>query len=493
MKTGVLGLDIGSHGLRYSFLKKKSGKMIVYRCGSLDFEDNPAVTKDSAALADTIKKITRKEKIVPSKLFMTISGQDVFTHLFEVDYMGDAELEDLILAQIEKIPAFSGKKFEFIYSAFTTPREKLRVFFGAIAKDALDFYIQAAVQAKMHLESLELSPLNLWKRLGPKQKYQQRQVILILEESYSQILILFQNECELFYTMSTGRRNLYSAQSGVINAASFSSWREEIKRVFRSYVRENPMIRIENVTLIYDNQNAPGLDELLSKELSIPVSPPNLEELNIKLPDKKTMFNPIYFLSMAAPLACLKKIKSNIFFDPLVQDLKMKQALREIVPVVSIITFLVIALLGKVILDLRTAKNMLLPKDQRIERDISELEKRTAELRKERADFLLVKSRLIEQAGFILRLNRVAVTEIIDRIGSVLPDDVSISDFEFSESGLIGIKGLALKIDSLAEFIRNIDATGYFSEVRFNHLRESQIEKKKIVYFDISTAIKEKR
>jgi len=487
MSKGILGLEISSNRLRYSYLKREAGRILLSRWGEFFFEEDPV--KEPTVFTNALQEIIQKEKFSPSKLFLTISGKNVFTHTIELPPMSSEELRGVLTTEIEKIPTFSDKDFDFIYSTYSLSEERMRVLFGAVTKETLESYIQAVTQTKIYLESLELSPLNLlgW---GLQVEGDEHEVLLILNESYSQIIISSQNKCELFYTIPIGRLDIFPSEKKISNLV-FLNWTDEIKRIFRSYLRQVQKEDIENLTFIWDNRDGQELDKLLKKELDLQISQPNLEKFSMELVDKEREFNPIFFLSLASPLRFLKKLKSKFFFGDFLEELKVKETIKKTIKVVLIVILFAGSLLGIIAMNFRFARSKIIKEDKKIVEKIADLEKRTAEFRRKKDDFLEVKDRLISQATLVRRLNRVVTTEILGRIGSVLPSDTVLTAFEFSESGQINLKGLTFKIDSLSEFIRQIKETGYFEEVKFNFLREREIEEERFVEFDISTRLKE--
>ena len=172
------------------------------------------------------------------------------------------------------------------------------------------------------------------------------------------------------------------------------------------------------------------------------------------------------------------------------QVLKAREAIRKTSLVVALFIFLVGSLLGRITINSIVSRNKILAEDKQLTDRIAALEKQTVGLKRERTSYLDVRNRLLKQATFVRRLNRVSSSEIFGHIVSALPEDISLLSFELAESGKVGLKGSTLKIDTLAEFIRKINAIAYFEDVKFDFLREKEIKGRRIVEFDIYTKLR---
>ncbi len=492
MVKGILGLEISSERIRYIYLKKKPRGFILSCCGVFSLEQDIAATKSPNMLAAAIEKILLKENISASKLYFSISGKNAFIHLIDLPKMSDSELREVIATEIEKIPSFSEEEFDYIYSAFKLNEQRMRVLFTAIAEKNLRSYIQAASQKRIYLESLEVSPLNLLGLLHSQLRANRSEALLVLDDHFSQLAIFSREGCGLFYTMSTGKEDLYPSGKQELDSSIFSAWTEEIGRAFRSYIREARRKGIEKLWFIWDNQGTQGLAKLINRQLGLQVTQPSPESFGIKLAVKQAEFNPIFFLSLAGPLTSLNRLKSMFFFEHFLQDMKAGGVIRKTGLAVILFIFLVGSVLGKVTINYISARKKISVENRRFAVRVADLQQRTAGLRSERSSYLDLKDKLLKQATFIRRLKRISPSEIFARIVSAAPNDVSFSSFELSESGTIKLKGSILKIDSLAEFIRRINAAGYFGDVKFNFLREHEREGIRIVEFDICTQLKPK-
>ena len=93
---------------------------------------------------------------------------------------------------------------------------------------------------------------------------------------------------------------------------------------------------IEKLWFIWDKKDIQGLDKLLTEELDLSVSEPTLESFNIRLADRESEFNPIYFLPLIAPLVSSKRFKSLFCFEHLLHGLAVRRAIRKVGLIVAL-------------------------------------------------------------------------------------------------------------------------------------------------------------
>lgn len=477
-KKRILGLEITSQEIRYVYLERIRRRILVSKTG-----------KFSPPNLSSLKELLTQENLSPSKICISLSGEDLLIHQINLPKMPESELDEVIRSEIERIPKFSHKEFDYIYSLVKLDDLKCRALFCAIAKESLDSYIQGLQNIGIPLERLEISPLNLLEILYGRIDKDKAEGLVVLDRNSSSIMIFGQNECKLFSQPATGKEDLYSS-TGQINQVVFSNWIDEIRRILKSYQREFPKQPVQRLWCIWDNERPEGLAEMMSKGLDIEVSVPKPEDFGIELADKDTVFNPIYFLSLAGPLISAKGIKQRFDFRHFLASIKLKEMTRKVVLFVLLYLLILGSLLGIISFSYFSAREKILTEEKEMAERMANLEAQTMELKKERNDYLDTKDRLLSQAGFVKMLNRISWSEIFAKVSSVLPENVSLSSFDVSESGQVKIQGDTFNIDSIAELIRKINAVAFLEEAQFDFLREREVENKKLVEFGIVTRLK---
>ncbi|MDD5449492.1 MAG: PilN domain-containing protein [Candidatus Omnitrophica bacterium] len=486
MSKAVLGLELSSKQIRYAFLTKEGRTFSLLRQGKASLQGLISIGQP-ASLTQAIREIISKENISPSAICLTISAENLFINLTRLPTLPEAELHEVIADEIRKVPKFFGREFDYIYSGYKIDSQRQRVLFCAVDKSSLDIAMQAARNTGIRLECLETAPLNLLELLYPKTARDKTEALVFLDNNATYVIIFGQSDCRLFFKMSTGSTDLGSSKG--INNSVFSSWVEEIKRVFRSYQREmggreGGSRDIDKIWLVWDNEILPELYEFAARELGPELAIPRPDTFGFTLQNKKAGFNPIHMIALAGPLLLLKGQKRRFNFKHFLRGLKLKEVIRKTVLAVAVYLCVSAVLLGGVTLNYTLETRRLGEREQGAASRILSLEKETADLRKERDEYSAAKERLLDQATFVKMLNRLSWSEILGNIGLALPDNISLSSFAVPENGEVQLEGATVSIESVAELIRRISNCPFLYDVKFDFLRERRINQKEVTRLD---------
>ncbi len=488
MSRGLLGIEIGAQKVRYVYAEKRLRELCFLKAGEIKLKDTSSFPSTSAVL---IKEILSKEKIAPSKIFLTIFREDILFHQLTLPKMSPREIEEVIVGEIEKLPAFLDKKFEFIWSSYAINERRTKVIFGAVLKNFLDYITQGAREEKINLESLELSPLNLLEIVyslnGEEEK---EQALVVLDERISYILIISKKRCEFLYLSTTGKQDFYSSQEKKINKYAFLNWIEELRRVFKSYCVEYRKEDIKEILFVWDNEDFSNLDKILARELDKKVRVLNLTLVPGVRVDFERGKNPIYILSAAPIISCFRNLKSEFLFDKFLFESRLKKLIRKTI-LLSIAYLLIVSGVSfKMIFDLRLEEQEAKEVFREINSEIRYLERRTAALRRERHEYMKIKEKLLQQASYVKRLNRISWSKVFTEVAAQLPQDMSLDLFSISENGEVKFRGEAFKIESVANLMRKIEKSSVLENPKFDFLRERKKENKKIFNFGILAELK---
>lgn len=487
MAKEILGLEVSSTELRYASVKRKQSNIIVSKCGKISLPE-PTAIKTPENLKSFIQEILSKENISPDRICLSIHSSELLVHQINLPKMPDKELNEVIKTEIERIPRFANKEFDYIYSASKIGEQRLRVLFCALAKDTLDNYIPGIQSTGIVLDSLEISPLNLLEVLYSRIEKAKSEALVVLDSHSSSMTVFSKNECRFFFQLTSGKEDLYSASQ--INKTTFLGWLEEIKRISRSYEREFGGQAVDKIWLIWDSENCEELGELMGKELGLEVAQLKLEEFNIELEDREASFNPIFLLPIAGPLVDLRGLRQRINFDHFLRQLKLKEAIKNTGILTGIFMLLAGIFTGLLTLGINSANRSILNKESDIDEHIAVLEQETSILRGDRNEYMDIRDRLLRQATFVSMLNRTSWSEVFAKVSALIPTDVSLASLTISESMQIEIKGATFSIDSVANLIRKIEESSFLENPQFDSLSEMQVEDKRIVNFALNTGIK---
>ncbi len=482
--ANFLGIALLPKKVEYLYLEKKGKSFLLLRRGVFPFADD---FSSPANFTHIIQEIKNKEKIPATRLFVTIFRDDVITHQMNLPKMPRADLEEVIAGEIEKAPGFSEKEFEYIWRSYDLEGNRINVIFSAIFKNVLNFVIQGSLATGMRLEKLELAPLNLLSLIYPVTDDKKDQALLVVGEKTNYLLIFLRRQCQFFYTTSTGIVDLYPYGNERLNLLGLINWSDELKRVFKSYLIDHKREKIEKVWLVWDNEAKADLAEALRTELGIDVENFTLSKAGAVSGEGEK--NPVALISSAPIVSYIKNYKEELPFNHFLRGLYLKWTIQRTILYTFGYLIAVGLILGRMIFSLDLKREDFVQKYKEIAPQIAVLEKDTSVLKKERAEFLKLKKRLLEQATYVKMLNRISWSRVFGEIATFLPDGVALTSFKISEDGEVEIKGEAFKIDSVAEIMRRIEASYLLSHAKFNSLRERKKDKQRIFTFDITARL----
>jgi hypothetical protein len=120
------------------------------------------------------------------------------------------------------------------------------------------------------------------------------------------------------------------------------------------------------------------------------------------------------------------------------------------------------------------------------QRKYSELQSSSAELYRQRDEYLHVREGLLAQANFVKNLNRVSWTRVLSVMAEKMPDRMRLTSFQFDDSGSVSFIGEALSIETIAELIRRVDSSIILENGKFDFLSEKAIDANKYEIFQFS-------
>lgn len=487
MAKGLLGIDLSLTGLRYSYAEKRRGKLTLIRCGKFSPPDS-ATFPDPSFLSQFIKDLNAQEGITPAGISLAFSGQEVLAHQLTVPKMSEFELNEVIRSEIERVPKFMRQEFEYTYAVSRVSEQKSSAVFCAINKETLLTYTQAVEAAGVSVRNLVISPLQLVELFSASAK-DAIEAVLVVNGHTTSLAIYSRQHCYLLLNVAMGTQELYP-QGKALSRDVFSSWIEEIRRIFKSYERQEKAGAVEKLWLVWDNETAGDLPEVISRSLEMEVNTPLPEQFGLALDETIPYFNPMYLLSLAGALLSLRRIKTRINFRHFLRQAKSRQrAFRSLVFIVMYLACAGLLCAGGFI-GLSVAKAKLVKEERQLDTKLNRLQAEADKLIRERDGYAASRATLLKQAAFVRMLNRISWSEIFAKITEVLPEKVCLTSFRFSETGEVRIEGEAFTIDLVADVIRKLNSTPFLEEVKFDFTREKEIEEKKLNDFGLITRLK---
>ncbi|MCM8823527.1 MAG: PilN domain-containing protein [Candidatus Omnitrophica bacterium] len=493
MSEVFLGLGLTQQEIIYVYLEKINKKNFVFtKGGRLDIQ---STLFSPSAINSALQQILAKDKSYPQKIFISLLRNDIVTHQLVFPKMSHQEMEEIVPGEIEKIPNFSNKEFEYIYFPYEPTDKKIKVIFVAILKELLNCIVEGIrpFLTSISLESIEISPLNFLNVLYRLDNLSEG-ILIVLDDKCSYILIFLDNECKIFYVSNIGKSELYLSkdEERKVNSIVFSNWQEELRRLFRAYSVEYKRDIPHNVWLVWDDKEDIPFDKLLNEGLGSTVNRLDIERLsNIKVEDKE-LLNPIYCIAVSSLISYIKNYKSEFSFEKLVLPLKFKRELNKLL-FLSISYIIIIGfLLGGIIFINSFRERILTKKLKEIKSEVVLLESKANQLSAEMNELLAIKERLLNQAEVIREINRISWSRVFGDIVENLPQEVSLNSFKVAKSGRVEIKGETLQIESVAQLMRNLENSKVLTDLKFDFMRSKEKEGKRTFSFGIIARLKER-
>lgn len=500
MKKVCLGVEISSSKIRYVGIEKDGHGFNILKAGTSEYTLDVSA---EGALSEAVNDIILKEDVSVEKIFITVSSHDILLRQVSLPFIdSNQEIEDIVSSEIEKVPAFSDEEFDFIFQKYKSSEDRLRVIFGAIKQDVLDYILSEIPKTKIPFRHLEIAPLNL-KELVSLKDSNKEEAVLVVSGRVSYFFICKNREYKLFYKTGVGIENLYPEKNTRINATVIFNLVGELQRVLKSYLTENKKSQINSLWLAWDKDVAPDFDKLIHEKMGMAVRPMSLEEFSeaevvkilkddvAQISDKDTL-NPIYILAATPVICSFEKIKLQFPLDHFFRAFHIKKSLIKAGMIALIFMFVYGHVLGIITYGFYKKNARLARETKQIASNIERMKIETRDLFAKRDAYLVIRQGLLEQATYIQMLNRVSWAQVLSIVSEEMPESLALTSFKFGEKGDVSFKGEALEVESVAELIRNVDASSTVSGGKFDFLREKYIEEQKIFNFGILAQLKKK-
>lgn len=477
----LLSIEIRDKSICYVYLKED-------RKSELVVDELPLEEISPVAISDLINKLIKEKGFSPSCIFFSLFRKDILIHQLTLPKMTREEAEEVILGEIEKVPAFSEREYEYVYSLFNLDEKRIRIIFSAVPREIIEAIIEGTKATKIPLEGIEIAPLNILNLLYSLSDNKTDEALIVLDDKVSYVMISFKKECRIFYVAGVGLEDFFF--KGKIDNLTFVNWIEELKRIFKSYCIEYKKEDIDKIWLIWDEDRAPLLNQLLTKEIKKEVKKIEIAKL-INISQEE--FNSIYLGTVAPVISYLRNYSSEFHFERFLREIKLQKVIKKGGLFLLIYLAVVGFILGNVILAFQLNITKEKKRLKELENKIKTLEKETATLKKRRDEYLRIKENLLRQAFYVRKLNRISWSKVFGEIAENLPDDVSLSSFSVSESGRVNFNGEIFCIEAVSELMHKINHLSVLENPRFEFLRESKMEGKRIFKFSVSAELRKKK
>ena len=488
MARGLLGIEIAERTLRYVFVEKEANVYRIVKAGKSTVDVDLSVP---GSLFQAIQSILETEQLSPDRIFLTVSRRDTVIHQVTLPKMSARELEEVVSGEIEKIPVFFSRNFDYIFHSYPDDDEKVRVLFAAVGRNILDAIIREVQKTERPCRELEIFPLNLKDVLPLAGVGRGCEVLCVVHDHVTYINIIQDGEYRHFYQSSKGAQQLSTAISEMGKENILANLTSEIKRVLQSYVSRGAKNKIERIWLAWDHEAEPSLDQRIAKDTGLPVEVLHLGRLEKIVASQSYQANPVYLPALTPIIFHVYHHKPTFSLSHFFRHLQLKSYVAKVVAASAIVMAVAGIVAAGVIGHFHQQTDVVIQEVASLNKEIT-LQKREADfLLKRHQEYLDVRDRLLKQASYVNELNRVSWSEVLAVFAKELPEDLALSQFKFSESGSASIKGETFQMEAIAELIRRIDDSAILQGGKFDFLKEKKVEEYRLYNFGILAKLKD--
>ncbi|MFP4472646.1 MAG: PilN domain-containing protein [Candidatus Omnitrophota bacterium] len=497
MRKGYLAIDIYGPGLRWVFAEPKGRSLRIVRSGVCPA---PQGFLQPGALRTVLVDLFREEEIAVKRIFVSYSDPDTLIHKAVFPKMTQAELKEAVTAEIERVPSFEDRPFDFVFTRRPLPDDKEQIIFAAVLQESLDRIMDEIRETGIPADHLELAPIHLDKvfsliqRPDVPEKSQSElssgvEAVIVVHEQASSVLLSEDGHIEEFFRSSAG---MHQIKKGTDPSGIVKQWTSEFVRMMRSYEEVHGGKRVQRVWLVWDKTRLEDLPRAFERAMPIEIIEPKLEWIS-RLETAGESDNPLNLVALTPLICAWKKMRTRVSL----QHFFRRMQTRKTILTAAVITAVLIAGMS---LGLKMYTQQLTNKVERVKQasqiemlEIKGLKKEAQELYAEQKEFLENQQRLLEQAMFVRALNRVSWAQVLSEYAREMPEDLALTHFRFADDGKATIKGQSFDMDSVAEMIRRIEDSDILENGMFDFLKERTIRDQQLYEFGIVARLKRQK
>ncbi|MBN2483517.1 MAG: PilN domain-containing protein [Candidatus Omnitrophica bacterium] len=484
----IVNLEFSRTTIKCVCLQKKGSNLIVTQAHTLEADCDVFNEENSEKVASLLTDFFRQHHIPLGQVYFSICHGDIVFQELTLPVMPTQEVHEAIKNEIERVPRFAAEEYHYSYQRYQPPGEdKVYVLSLAIPESVFAVplgILKAAGCAIQGFDVVPLSVLSLSEGLSAGKDVG----VLVVCQQITYLLIMRDTICQRIYLANSGTNDLLQSKTSMLNEPALKLWLEEIRRILKYYEVEQHSA-FPQMYIVWDNERAPNLEKRLGAFLSQEVLPLELSKTTTF--SKKRNFlklNQTYVPLVGMALASNAHHGFNL--QRIWNKKKTGQYQRKIITFGVIYLVCTLLLGGRLMFFFSQRVNSLNTYQQGLARQIEELEKRTDKLRADRAQYEQLKENILKQATVISNLNRRSWAKTFATVAENIPQGVWLGSFMFSREGECKIEGKSFYLDTLADFMRALKKTGYFSEVKLDFTKERQVEGEDFVEFGMQMKVR---
>ncbi len=472
MKT-FLSIEIQEQKVRYFLVEQGIKGMAFKGAGESTLQVGPLAP---GALASFVKELSASRQVKVDRLFLTVNRPEAVVHQFNLGQVSKSDLEMIIKAEIEKIPSFMERDFDYVHQQYDL-KSRSKIIFGAMTDHLLQYLLKEIEQTGIPCRELEIAPLNLAGLLRAQEYKDGPQSLIILSDAITYLVIVEDGQIRYLYSTTVGAEILG-------DPAATANWAEELKRALKAYVMETKA-SVDKAWLLWDREKSPDFDNYLRQELNI-----NAHGFTILQECFHENINPIYALAAVPLLYQLKNIKPSFSLNHFLRSFQVSVFMKRVAVAAAALMLVTGIVLGGIINHFKQIELQAFADSRVVQNQMTVLQKQSANLLNERDGYLAMRQQLLFQATYVKLLKNMSWSQALSVVADEMPHELALMTFKVDEMGAVTFTGEAFRMESIAKLLRTIQTSSLLEQGQFSYLTEAQVEKKKIFRFGILANIK---
>jgi type IV pilus assembly protein PilM len=522
----AIGLDIGTFALKMVVLERKGKGFVLKEFGIEKLPPDAIVggeIMDRQAVVEAISFLSSRLELPLNRVVTNISGRGVILKKITVPLMGDAELAESIEWQIKENIPFDLTDVIWDYRILKRDPSKnqMELLLVAAKNEAVYNLIDIVKSAGLKPVALDLDPIawtntllvndyleDLGHKIGVINVGYDTSGVLILQDGvyhahrdvplagkvYIEALMRFLDlDMEKASKAYIGEpvEGTEMEEIAKITASINEKMGEHIERLFPIFRSQEEAERLEKIYITGGSAWTVGLADFLQERYRVPVEIVNAFRkisLGEELVEEVERLSPIYTTAVGLALRRLTRVPVDVnLLPPEEREKEVKPFLSlvetgvVVAPIVAVLTFALVTSLtqkSKIkrleeeISKIKVEENALKVKIK----ELKEIERRQKEIRD--------KLNIIEN----LSLGKYNPVILLDEINRIIPDGVWLTELEEEEGGgvsTIKIKGATTSIFRVADFLKKLEGSSYFSNIQLNYAKKDKMNGGEIIAFEI--------
>lgn len=506
MLRKIFGLEIGTNNIRVVELREGPKGLYLSRIGSAPTPPQAlrqGEIVDIEGMANAVKQLFKSSKITAEKGVVSLSGRGIIIQQTTFPTMPASELKEVIRGELERYPILPPNNFIFDYHEIAEEtkkgKRKTKVFFVGLSHKLFNSYINCLQKAGLIIEAVDIVPLSATTSLYKELSEDEETALVTVGDDMTYVTILKKGRFHLFYNIEIGANQIFSSpkESDItLNESALSGLIRELDRSFKFYKIEFPREDIKKVLLSLDALRHPQLSKIISSALGkdIPVIIANpMKNINFNSKafsqERLNEISSTFSISIGAAMRGMGMINHEISLELLQAFIPKPRELKKRIIMIAALFFMVGAATFSLVAFQNAKTKALKQKFNSVNTQVQELDSKLAELGKIRQEYTDIKNGLERQETYLNKLRQVSWSVVLLEVTRLLPDDCWLTEVRTTEEGEIDLKGNTSSLDSVANFIKNLNDNSMFESTKLDFTQRDIMGKETIVRFGVKTLI----